>query len=99
MSIRLGDKVKLSSALVALLVTAAVLPAAAGAHAPGPVPRVRCKVTPRDPYVAGTVNLQEPNGTGGAPTGNSSAVTIQVRGSAYYPANRSTPSPLLVFVH
>jgi dienelactone hydrolase len=52
----------------------------------------------------GLANLEEPNGTGGAvgtgtPNAAANAVQLQVRGSLYYPADRSAPSPLIVLVH
>ena len=55
--------------------------------------------TTLDPFRAGTVDLQEPNAAGGAPTGSAAAATLQIRGSLYYPANRSTASPIIVLVH
>ncbi len=61
---------------------------------------------PGDPGEAklGLASLEEPNGTGGAigtgtPNQAANAVQLQVRGSLYYPANRATPSPLIVLVH
>ncbi len=50
-------------------------------------------------FRVGTVALQEPNSNGGAATGSNSAVTLQVRGVLTYPANKTTPSPLIVLVH
>src|SRR4029453_12446690 len=40
-----------------------------------------------------------PNAGGGATTGQAAAATVQIRGSLYYPANRSTASPIIVLVH
>jgi dienelactone hydrolase len=61
---------------------------------------------PGDPGEAklGLVSLEEPNGTGGpvgsgTPNAPANAVQLQVRGSLYYPADRTTPSPLIVLVH
>jgi Bacterial Ig-like domain len=85
----------LSLAIVALLLLAA--PAAAAP--PDPLDRGPYSVTTIDPFRAGTVDLQEPNAGGGAPTGSASAVTLQIRGSLYFPADRPTPAPLIVLVH
>ena len=61
---------------------------------------------PGDPGEAklGLASLEEPNGTGGAigtgtPNAAANAVQLQVRGSLYYPSNRSSASPLIVLVH
>lgn len=49
----------------------------------------------------GLATIQEPDSSGGAPTPGtvSASETIQIRGSLYYPADRSEPSPLIVLVH
>ena len=60
----------------------------------GPYP-----VTEVQQYKAGTVNLQEPGSTGAAPAGPTSAATLQVRGSLYYPTGRTTPAPFIMLVH
>ena len=69
---------------LALLVAA---PAAAQAAPPNPLERGPYSVTVLDPLKIGTVNLQEPNAAGGPLTNQASAVTVQLRGSIYYPAS------------
>jgi hypothetical protein len=90
-------------ALAALLLAslAVVLGAAASASAelPDPMDRGNYAVTTLDPFLGGTVNLQEPSRDGRAATGRAAAVTVQLRGSLYYPTNRTTPGPVLVLVH
>ncbi len=61
---------------------------------------------PGDPGEAkvGLASLEEPNGTGGAvgtgtPNAAANAVQLQVRGSLYYPANKTTAAPLIMLVH
>jgi Big-like domain-containing protein len=76
-----------------------VLPAPAAAAPPDPLERGPYAVTTIDPFRAGTVDLQEPNAGGGAPTGSSAPVTLQIRGSLYFPADRPTPAPVIVLVH
>lgn len=85
--------------LVLLGVLCAFAPAAAHAAAPDPMDRGSYSVTTLDPFTAGTFNIQEPNASGGAATGSASAVTLQLRGSLYYPTNRTSPSPVIVLVH
>jgi hypothetical protein len=86
--------------VVALALALAVAaPAAAVAAPPDPLERGPYAVTVLDPLKIGTVNLQEPNAAGGPLTNQASAVTVQLRGSIYYPANRATGSPVIVLVH
>jgi len=87
------------TALFAGVAAVGAAPAIADADVPDPFERGPHKYTTMVPYVAGTVNLQEPSGTGGAATGTSAAVTLQVRGSAYYPTDTTAPAPLVVLVH
>jgi dienelactone hydrolase len=60
---------------------------------------------PGDPaeVTLGLAALEEPNGSGAAVStaanGASASVTLQVRGSLYYPAADTAPSPLIVLVH
>ena len=60
---------------------------------------------PGDPaeVTLGLASLQEPNGSGAAPStapnGASAAVQLQVRGSLYYPAAETVPAPLIILVH
>jgi hypothetical protein len=84
-------------ALALLLPLAA--PAAALAAPPDPLERGPYSVTTLDPLKIGTVDLQEPNAAGGGTTNQASAVTLQLRGSLYYPANRASGSPVIVLVH
>ena len=89
-------------ALLMLLLGAlcALIPAAAAqAAAPDPMDRGTYDVTTLDPFTAGTFNIQEPNAAGGPATAQAAAVTLQLRGSIYYPTNRSSASPVIVLVH
>lgn len=49
----------------------------------------------------GLASLQEPNSAGAAPTAGTAQAPeeLEIRGSLYYPADRSEPSPLIVLVH
>ncbi|HST39361.1 MAG TPA: alpha/beta hydrolase [Conexibacter sp.] len=87
------------AAFVLASLALALVAASARAEAPDPLARGQYGVTTLDPFRAGTVDLQEPSSSGGAPTGSAAAVTLQLRGSLYYPSNRATPSPVLVLVH
>ena len=84
----------LTIALLALLA-----PAASADELPDPLERGPLAVTTIDPFRAGTVDLQEPNAGGGAPTGSAAPVTLQIRGSLYIPAASPSPAPLIVLVH
>lgn len=89
-------------ALAALVLAGLALVLAAttvNAATPDPMARGPYGVTTLDPFIGGTVNLQEPSSTGNPATGRAAAATLQVRGSLYTPSNRSTPSPVLVLVH
>ncbi len=101
-------------AIVATCWLLAVAPAAALAVAPDPMARGTYTPVTVNPVKAGTVALQEPSAGGGNPgtpgtgagggtvtpgTSSSSAVTLQVRGSLYYPAERASGSPIIVLVH
>jgi hypothetical protein len=90
---------RLRRAAIALAGALLLVPAAAAAQTPDPMARGPHTVAIQDPFKAGTVNLQEPNSGGGAPTGGSAAATLEVRGSLYYPADRPTPAPVIVLVH
>ena len=72
---------------------------AARAATPDPMARGPYSVATLDPFRGGTVNLQEPNSSGTAPTGRASAVTLQLRGSLYYPTDNTSPTPVIVLVH
>lgn len=86
--------------LCAVALLAFLLPTATAAAAlPDPMDRGPYATTSVFQYTAGTVNLQEPSSTGGAATGVSAAVNLQVRGSMYYPSNLGKPAPLIVLVH
>lgn len=88
-------------ATLLLATLALVLAAATSAQAapPDPMDRGPYGVTTLDPFRGGVVDLQEPSSTGAAPTGAAAAVTLQIRGSLYYPSDRATPSPVIVLVH
>ena len=82
-------------ALVALLVPAG----ASAQELPDPLERGEYSVSRLDPMLAGLATLHEPASNGGQPTGSASEITLQIRGTLYYPNDREEPSPLLVFVH
>lgn len=86
-------------AIALALFLAVLVPATSLAAPPDPLNRGPYSVTTLDPLKIGTVDLQEPNAAGGGLTGQASAVTVQLRGSIYYPANRATGSPVIVLVH
>jgi hypothetical protein len=52
-----------------------------------------------NPVTFGFTTLQEPNSKGGAATGSSSSITLEIRGSMWQPENYPGKSPLLLFVH
>ncbi|MDA0141884.1 alpha/beta hydrolase [Solirubrobacter deserti] len=86
-------------AIALALFLAVLAPATSLAAPPDPMTRGPYSVTTLDPLRIGTVNLQEPNAAGGGLTNQASAVTLQLRGSIYYPANRASGSPVIVLVH
>ena len=106
---------KAVSAVVAACTLLAIAPSAAFADPPpDPMARGTYTPVTVNPVKAGTVALQEPSASGGNPgapgsgagggtvtptTTASSAVTLQVRGSLYYPAERASGSPIIVLVH
>lgn len=85
--------------LLLLGVLCALLPFSAHAAAPDPMDRGTYTPVTLDPFTAGTFNIQEPNASGGDATAQAAAVTLQLRGSLYYPADRTSPSPVIVLVH
>lgn len=87
------------AALALACISLALAAAAASAELPDPLARGPYTVTTLDPFRGGTVDLQEPNSGGGAATGTAAAVTLQLRGSLYYPADAPGKAPVLVFVH
>jgi hypothetical protein len=74
-------------------------PGAAAADPPDPMARGPFAPVTVDPVRAGTVALQEPAANGNPPAGASAAVTVQLRGSLYYPGDRASSSPVIVLVH
>jgi hypothetical protein len=104
----------LRRAPLALVLLVAALACAAGparaADLPDPMARGKHPVTtmsvgstpgaPGDTSEAklGLVALQEPNGSGSAPSGTSAAASLQVRGSLYYPTDAKN-APLIFLVH
>jgi hypothetical protein len=92
------------TALCALCCLLALAPAVASADTlPDPVAPGTHPVTTLDPFLAGSVNLQESNSAGGAPGAESShssaAATIGIRGSLYMPSDLTAPAPLVLLVH
>lgn len=73
--------------------------ATAAAAVPDPLDRGPYAVTEVQQYKAGKVNLQEPNYLGTAPSGGTSAASLQVRGSLYYPTNLGRPARFILLVH
>lgn len=94
-----SSRLRVLPLLLLLGALCALIPSAAHAAAPDPMDRGTYNVTTLDPFTAGTFNIQEPNASGGAATGQAAAVTLQLRGSLYYPSDRPTPSPVIVLVH
>jgi hypothetical protein len=93
-------RIRTLAAFALLCTILAIAPAIAGAaDLPDPVAPGPYTVTTLDPFLAGTADLQEPNAAGGGLTGTASAVTVGLRGSLYFPADRATPAPLLLLVH
>lgn len=74
---------------------------AATPELPDPLVRGPYGITTIQEAKLGTVDLQEPNSSGTAPTAGTSQApeVFEVRGSLTYPANRTVPSPVVVFVH
>ena len=88
------------SAVVAGACTALSLAAGvAAAEPPDPMARGPFAPVTVDPVRAGTVALQEPAANGNPPAGASAAVTVALRGSLYYPAERVSGSPVIILVH
>jgi hypothetical protein len=86
-------------AIAVAVATLALVPAVAVADPPDPLARGPFTPVTVDPVRAGTVALQEPAANGNAPSGASAAVTLQLRGSLYYPGDRASGSPVIVLVH
>jgi hypothetical protein len=95
----------LAALLAPVAVTSSQAADAAGATTPAPLPdpTARGSYTPVtiQETKLGLADLQEPNSNGLAPgTGQAqSAEQLEIRGSLYYPDDRSEPSPLIVLVH
>lgn len=87
------------AALALACISLALAAATARAELPDTMARGPYAVTTLDPFRGGTVDLQEPNANGGATTGAAAAVTLQLRGSLYYPAASDGPTPVIVLVH
>jgi large repetitive protein len=86
--------------LLALAALLALIPAAASAaEPPDPLARGPFAVDRLDPLKAGLATLQEPNAGGGAASGASSTITLQIRGVLYMPHEKPGESPLIVIVH
>ncbi|MDW5598150.1 alpha/beta hydrolase [Conexibacter stalactiti] len=87
------------AALVLASLALALVAASARAATPDPMASGPYAVETLDPFRGGTVNLQEPSSTGGAPAAGAAAVTLELRGSLYRPTNSPAPSPVIVLVH
>lgn len=87
------------SAAVCACALLALTPGPALAVPPDPLARGPYTPVTLDPVRAGSVALQEPAANGNPPSGASAAVTLQLRGSLYYPAERASGSPIIVLVH
>ncbi|WP_181312075.1 alpha/beta hydrolase [Nocardioides campestrisoli] len=96
--------------MLAALAAPTVLPASAEPAAPAPLtaadlpdPMERGDYTPVtiQETKLGTVPLHEPDSSGAAPQARTAraAEDMEIRGSLYYPADRTAPSPVLVLVH
>ncbi|WP_205472276.1 Ig-like domain-containing protein [Nocardioides sp. SYSU D00038] len=96
------------------LLAALALPLATPSQAAEPIPTAVDPTTLPDPlergdYTPATIQetklglaaLQEPSSSGAAPTAGTAqaAENIQIRGSLYYPVDRTEPSPVIVLVH
>jgi dienelactone hydrolase len=90
---------KLPACLLAVIAVAAFAPALAAAAPPDPLARGPYTPTTIEQAKLGTVDLQEPNANGNAPTGASAAATVQLRGQMFYPADRASGSPIVILVH
>lgn len=97
----------LAVALLACLLLSLVPSLASAADLPDPLARgpytpvnFTDPATPSfDEYKVGRVQLQEPNAAGGGVTGPNGQANLQIRGSLYYPGDRSTPAPVIMLVH
>ena len=89
----------LLACLLGVLVFAAGAGGATYAELPDPLERGGYVVKRVDPLKLGTTTFQEPNSSGGAPTGANQSITAQIRGVMYQPEGYSGKSPLLLFVH
>ncbi|WP_231398485.1 alpha/beta hydrolase [Conexibacter woesei] len=90
--------------LVAALMLGAIPAAQAATSLPDPLARGPYTPTTVDPVKLGTVDLQEPSATGGAvgtgtPPAAANAATVPLRGSLYYPAEKTRDSPVIILVH
>lgn len=86
-------------ALAALLVPAAIAGGAPPDGIPDPLDRGPYLAERMEPFKAGMFSYQEPSSSGGAATGSSEAVSFEVRGQAFVPANKPGTSPIIVLVH
>jgi hypothetical protein len=86
----------------AAVLPAAVLPSAVTTTGL-PDPTARGSYTPAtiQETKLGVAALQEPSSSGAAPTAGSAQAPeeLEIRGSLYYPKDRSEPSPLILLVH
>lgn len=92
---------KLFPAVLAIAAALVVL-APAGASAadpPDPLDYGPYTAERLDPFLGGLATLQEPNSNGAAPSGSTSSITLQIRGSAYFPSDKPGKAPVIVLVH
>jgi large repetitive protein len=72
---------------------------AGNAELPDPMATGPYGVLHKDPVKLGTTTFQEPNSSGGAPTGSNETITAQIRGVMYQPEGKPGKSPLILLVH
>ncbi|WP_425953773.1 Ig-like domain-containing protein [Xylanimonas sp. McL0601] len=81
--------------------SAAAAPPAAASALPDPTARGSYTPVTVQETKLGLADIQEPNSSGAAPTPGTAQAPekLEIRGSLYYPADRTQPSPLIVLVH
>jgi large repetitive protein len=89
----------LLACLLGVLVFATGAGGATYEELPDPMERGHYTVNRVDPLKLGVTTFQEPNSSGGAPTGSNETITAQIRGVMYQPQGYVGKSPLLLFVH
>jgi hypothetical protein len=69
------------------------------AELPDPMEEGQYEVVRTDPLKLGTTTFQEPNSSGGAPTGANETITAEIRGVMFQPEGFTGESPLILLVH